>query len=87
MLGLFDMDLNTTVILLDNQSCIKMIENLVFHGKSKHIEIQFFYIRDMVQKGSIKLQYVCTDEKVVDVMTKPLSQVKFEYLCDKLGIV
>ena len=51
----FDMDLDTTVILYDNQSCIKMIENLVFHEKSKHIEIRYFYIRDMVQKGAIKL--------------------------------
>ena len=53
----------------------------------KHIEIQYFYIRDMVQKGAIKLQYVSTDEQVVDVLTKPLSRVKFEYFHDKLGVV
>ena len=41
----------------------------------------------MVQKGAIKLQYVSTDEKVVDVMIKPLSRVKFEYFHDKLGVV
>ena len=51
----FDMDLDTTVILCDNQSCIKMIENLVFHEKLKHIEIRYFYIRYMVQKRVIKL--------------------------------
>ena len=73
MSGLFDMELDTTMILCDNQSCIKMTENPVFHDKSKHIEIQYFYIRDMVQKGAIKLQYVSTDEQVVDVLTKPLS--------------
>jgi len=56
MSGLFNLDLDTTVILCDNQSCIKMTENLVFHDKSKHIEIQYFYIRDMIQKGAIKLQ-------------------------------
>ena len=39
MSGLFDMELDTIVILHDNQSCIKMSENLVFHDKSKHIEI------------------------------------------------
>ena len=42
MLGLFDMELDTTVILCGKQSCIKMIENHVFHDKSKHVEIQFF---------------------------------------------
>ena len=59
----------------------------MFHDKSKHIEIWYFYIWDMVQKGAIKLQYVSTDEQVVDVLTKPLSRVKFEYFCDKLGVV
>ena len=87
MSGLFDPELDTTVILCDNQSCIKMTENLVFHDKSKHIEIRYFYIRDMIHKGAIKLQYVTTDEQVVDVLTKPLSRVKFEYFCDKLGVV
>ena len=49
-----------------------MTKNPVFHDKSKHIEIQYFYIRDMVHKGAIKVQYVSTDEQVVDVLTKPL---------------
>jgi hypothetical protein len=35
----------------------------------------------------VKLQYVGTDEQVADVLTKPLSRVKFEYFRDKLGVV
>ena len=62
MSGLFNLELDTTVILCDNQSCIKMTENPVFHDKSKHIEICYFYIQDMIQKGAIKLQYVSTDD-------------------------
>jgi hypothetical protein len=56
-----------------------MIENHVFHDKSKQIEIQYHYICDMVQRGSINLQYVIIDEHVADVLTKPLSHVKFEH--------
>ena len=41
----------------------------------------------MVKKGAINLQYVSTDEKVVDVLTMPLSQVKFKYFSDKLDVV
>jgi hypothetical protein len=37
--GLFDLEMKATMILCDNQSCIKMTENLVFHDRSKHIEI------------------------------------------------
>ena len=67
------MELDTTIILYDHQSCINMTENPVFHDKSKHIEIRHFYIRDMVQKGAIKLHYVGSNEQVADILTKPLS--------------
>jgi hypothetical protein len=60
--GLFDLEMEATMILCDNQRCIKMTKNLVFHDKSKHIEVQYHYIRDMVQRGAIQLQYVRTDE-------------------------
>jgi hypothetical protein len=85
--SLSDLEMRATVILCDNQSCIKMIENPVFHDRSKHIEIRYHYIRDMVQRGALKLLYVSMDEQVADVLTKPLSRVKFEHFRDKLGIV
>jgi hypothetical protein len=85
--GLFDLEMRETTILCDNKRCIKMIENLVFHNMSKHIEIRYHFIRDMVERGALKLQYISTDEQVADVMTKPLSRVKFEHFRDKLGIV
>jgi hypothetical protein len=52
----------------------------MFHDKSKHIEIQYQYIHNMVYRGDVKLQYVSIDEQIVYVLTKPLSRVKFEYL-------
>jgi hypothetical protein len=81
------LEMRETVILCDNQRCIKMTENPMFHDRSKHIEICHHFICDMVQRGALKLQYISTDEQVVDVMTKPLSHVKFEHFRDKLGIV
>ena len=87
MSGLFNLELDTTMILCDNQSCIKMTKNPVFQDRSKHIEIQYFYIRYMTQKGAIKLQYVSSNEQVVDALMKPLSRIKFEHFKDKLGVV
>ena len=84
---LFDLEMEETVILCDNQSCIKMTKNIVFHDKSKHIEIWYRYIRDMVHRGVVHLQYVGTDEQVADVLTKSMSRVKFEHFRDKLGVV
>ena len=68
-----------TCIFCDNQNCVKLSKNPVFHDKSKHIEIKYHYIRDMVQRGGVKLQYVATYENIADVLTKTLSRVKFEY--------
>ena len=59
----------------------------MFQDKSKHIEIKYHYIGDMVQRGAVKLQYVATDEQIADVLTKPLARVKFEYLREKLGVL
>ena len=46
----------------------------------------YHYLRDMVQKGAIRLQYIPTVEQIADVFTKPLSVVKFVYFRDKLGM-
>ena len=66
---------------------MKLSENLVFHDKSKHIEIRFHYIRDMVQRGVVKIQYVAIDEQIDDVLTMPLARVKFKYFRERLGVI
>ena len=85
--GLFDAEIDVTEILSDNQSCIKMTKNPVFHDKTKHIKVRYHCIQDMVQKGIVKLKYVPTEEQVADVLTKPLSHVNFEYFQDNIGVV
>jgi hypothetical protein len=45
---LFGHEMDSTVIHCDNQSCVKLSENIVFHDKSKHIEIKYHYIKDIV---------------------------------------
>ena len=64
-----------------------MSENSVFHDKSKHIEIKYHYIRDMVQRGAVNLLYVATEEQIVDVLRKPLARLKFEYFRERLGVL
>ena len=59
---LFDAEIDATDILYDNQSCIKMTKNLVFHDNSKHIEIIYHFIRDMVQNEVVNFKYVPTEE-------------------------
>ena len=55
MYDLFELHLDATCIYCNNQSCVKLLENPVFHDKLKHIEIKYHYIRDMVQRGAVNL--------------------------------
>ena len=66
---------------------MKLSKKLVFHDKSKHIKIKYHYIRDMVQRGAVKLQYVAMEEHIADVLMKPLARMKFEYFREKLGVL
>jgi hypothetical protein len=53
--GLFDQVLDLKMIYCDNQSYVRLSENLVFHGKSKHIEIKYYFLRDKFHRGEVVL--------------------------------
>jgi hypothetical protein len=84
---LFNHEMDPTTIHCDNQSCVKLSENPVFHDRSKHIEIKYHYIRDMVQRKTIHVHYLPTREQIADIFTKPLDKTKFEYFRERLGLV
>jgi hypothetical protein len=59
---LFDQVLDSIVIYCDDQSCVKLLENLVFCDSSKHIEIKHYFLCDKFHRGEVVLQYISTDE-------------------------
>jgi hypothetical protein len=83
---LFNVELEPIVIHYDNQSCIKLSENLVFHDRLKHIEMRYHYVWDMVDKNILSIQYVSTKKQTTNILTKPPSLTKFVYFRDKLGV-
>jgi hypothetical protein len=86
LLGLFRQELEAIVIHCDNQSCIKLYENSVFHDHSKHTDIRYHFIKDCVQRGALRLDYIHTDEQMADIFTKALSKQKFEKFRDQMGL-
>jgi hypothetical protein len=65
------------MIYCDNQSCVKLSENSVFHDRSNHIDIEYYFLHDRVQRGEeVVLQYIFTNEQIVDILLKPLSKMK-----------
>jgi hypothetical protein len=56
--------------MCDNQSTIKLTQNPIFRVGTKHIEVQYHFIRDKVLSGEIKLTHVSTNEQLIDIFTK-----------------
>lgn len=60
--------------MCDNQSSIQMTKNPVFYKKTKHIDIQYHFVRDLVQHGVVEIEYYRTDKHVADIFTNALSR-------------
>lgn len=74
------------IIYCDNQAAAKLAENPMVTARSKHIDIQYHYIRDCVKEGTLKIEYIPTDQMVADVLTKGLPAPAHN-LCSKgLGL-
>lgn len=75
-----------TIIFEDNTSSQKMAENPNPSHRTKHIDIRYHYIKDYIKKNLIQIQHCDTNEMLADIMTKPLSRIKFEKFRNMLGI-
>ncbi|KAI3641430.1 hypothetical protein MIR68_000560 [Amoeboaphelidium protococcarum] len=65
-----------TVMLEDNQACIALSKNPESFSRTKHIEVRFHFIREMVERGIIKLVYCKTGAQAADILTKPMTVAK-----------
>ena len=74
------------VLFIDNKSAIDLAKNHVFHGRSKHIDIRYHFIRECIKRGKILIRHVSGNKQRADVLTKALTTVKFEEMRGLLGI-
>jgi len=65
-------------IFVDNQGAIALAKNPEFHTRTKHIDIQYHYVRQEVENGRIQLGFIDTDSMLADCLTKPLSRIKLQ---------
>ncbi|CAJ2646460.1 unnamed protein product [Trifolium pratense] len=71
---------------IDNQSAINLAKNPVLHGRSKHIEAIFHFLREQVNQGSLEVIHCATGSQVADIMTKSLKVDRFLNLRNSLGV-
>ena len=74
------------VVYCDNSSAIDITKNLIQHSKTKHIEIRYHFIRDLVEREIVYLEYIPTERQNADIFTKPLNRSKFETLRQVIGL-
>ncbi|KAL8116754.1 hypothetical protein AgCh_023059 [Apium graveolens] len=73
-------------LFIDNKSAIDLAKNPVFHGRSKHIDIRFHFIRECIENGDIVVKHICNEEQRADSLTKALSAARFERMRSLLGV-
>ena len=75
-----------TIIHCDSSSAIKLSKNPVLHGRSKHIDVRYHFLRDLSNEGTIELVYCRSEDQIADIMTKALKLDAFEKLRNLLGM-
>jgi hypothetical protein len=75
-----------TCIYEDNQSCIAITQNPVFHPRTKHIDIKYHFTREMIKRSEVQIIYCPTEMMIADCLTKPCGKNKFEYCRTQMGI-
>jgi len=80
---------NETVPLVycDNQAAMQVASHPTNHDKSKHIDIKNLFMRDYVERGDIKIQYVSTNSNLADLFTKPVKKSKLQVTREKLNVI
>jgi hypothetical protein len=59
----------------DNQGCLKLADNSAYHSRTKHIDIRAHFLRDVINRGEVELEYVRTEDMTADILTKGLGEV------------
>ena len=71
----------------DNKSVINIANNPVQHDRTKHVEIDRFFIKERLDDGLLRLNYIASSEQVADYLTKGLGVKECMLSCNKMGMI
>ena len=79
-------DSSCPTVFSDSKSVIYLTKNPMYYERTKHIDVRFHYIRDVVAEGDLKVCKISTHDNPADMMTKPVPTNKFELCSGLVGI-
>jgi len=71
-------------VFVDNISAIHLAEGHTDHSRTKHIDIRHHFVRDMINEGVLKVEWISGENMVADILTKPLDFVTHERHASRL---
>src|SRR5579864_7908671 len=74
------------IMYCDNQSAISLAHNSEHHARTKHIDIQYHFVRNCVEDGTLHLEYCPTEDMVADGLTKALGPERLRKLARMMGM-
>ncbi|GKA88506.1 hypothetical protein Tco_0810270, partial [Tanacetum coccineum] len=77
---------SSTTIFCDNSSTVELSRNPVLHGRSKHIDVRFHFLRELTRDNVVRLVHCPTQDQVADIMTKPLKLDLFTRFRSLMGV-
>jgi hypothetical protein len=78
---------SNTLIFCDNSSSIKLSKNPILHGRCKHIDVRFHFLRDLTKDGIIELVHCKSQDQLADIMTKPMKLESYCNIRSKMGML
>lgn len=78
---------STPVLWCDNLGATYLTTNPVFHARTKHIEVDFHFVREQVARKALQVQFISSKDQLADVFTKPLSKSPFQFICNNLNLI
>jgi transposase InsO family protein len=71
----------------DNQGCLALAKNPVNHPRTKHIDVQYHFVREGIDRGAFSIEYCQTEDMLADVLTKGITKQRFEKLRRSLQVI
>ena len=71
----------------DSQSAIHLAKNQVYHARTKHIDVKYHFVREILEKDHIQIQKIHTTENPADMMTKVVTTIKFQHCLNLINVL